>query len=80
MKKTPCTVQLMGLENFHNFASLASKTNSPLVHRKKTVDGEPFMISKVVWFRVMKDQPGKRLFKTSFNEYEFVNNYCIVNL
>lgn len=68
MKKKHCNVQHLSLDDFLDFNSLGAGNTSPFVSRRTDTNGDPFLISKVVWLRVSKDHPGKVLYKTSFSD------------
>lgn len=83
-KKKPFVVIGMETEKFYNFKALYDGNNSPFVLRKKSTNGDPFLISNVVHLQMRSNKPGIVYYKTDFDqdflEIDFNKNRRITNI
>lgn len=71
IRSTGATVIKMELPDFKNFDTLYNKPQSPFISKKQNTEKEPFLISKVVHFRIQDDTPGTIFYKETFSQESF---------
>lgn len=77
IRSTGATVIKMNLLDFKKLEVLYNQPGSPFISKKKNVDKEDFLISKVVHFQVKADSPGNLFYKHSFDEN---NEFKVLNV
>nr|CAI5833596.1 unnamed protein product [Callosobruchus analis] len=65
----------MQLSDFKNYEPLHSGSESPLTHKKQTMDKEVFLISSPLWLEIRRKDPGVLYYKTEILQdgYKMVN-------